>query len=76
MFSSTLECTPPSRYELSNFNPLRDVHEEDEASLRSSVLERMIEQLYAENDLLKKALAMTEKKVREERIKPRQGGDI
>ena len=43
---------------------------------RIAELERMVGQLYAENELLKKALAMTEQKVREERIKPKLGGDL
>jgi transposase len=43
---------------------------------RIAELERLVGQLYAENELLKKALVMTEKKVREERIKPMLGGDI
>ena len=33
-------------------------------------LERLLGQLHAENELLKKAFAMTQKKVREERVKP------
>ena len=37
---------------------------------RIAELERIIGQLHAENELLKKAFAMTQKKVREERIKP------
>ena len=43
---------------------------------RIAELERMVGQLYAHNELLKKALAMTERKVKEERINPRQGGDL
>ena len=43
---------------------------------RIAELERMVGQLYAQNELLKKALAMTERKVKEERIKPRQEGDL
>lgn len=42
---------------------------------RIAELERLLGQAHAENELLKKALAMTAKKVREERRKPRQGGD-
>jgi len=41
---------------------------------RIAELERMLGQLHAENELLKKAFAMTQKKVREERIKPTLGG--
>jgi transposase len=41
---------------------------------RIAELERMLGQLHAENMLLKKAFAMTQKKVREERIKPTLGG--
>jgi transposase len=37
---------------------------------RIAELERMLGQLHAENELLKKAFAMMQKKVREERIKP------
>jgi transposase len=40
---------------------------------RIAELERMLGQLHAENELLKKAFAMTQKKVREERIKPTLG---
>jgi len=40
---------------------------------RIAELERMLGQLHAENELLKKAFAMTQKKVREERIKPKLG---
>jgi transposase len=39
-------------------------------------LERLLGQAHAENELLKKAFAMTQKKVREERLKPRLGGNI
>jgi transposase len=41
---------------------------------RIAELERMHGQLHAENELLKKAFAMTQKKVREERMKPKGGG--
>ncbi len=37
---------------------------------RIAELERLLGQSHAENELLKKAFAMTQKKVREERIKP------
>ena len=37
---------------------------------RITELERLLGQAYAENGLLKKAFAMTQRKVREERIKP------
>ena len=37
-------------------------------------LERLLGQAHAENELLKKAFAMTQKKVREERLKPALGG--
>jgi transposase len=40
---------------------------------RIAELERMLGQLHAENELLKKAFAMTQKKVREERIKTKLG---
>jgi transposase len=40
---------------------------------RIAELERMLGQLHAENELLKKAFAMTQKKVRDERIKPTLG---
>lgn len=40
---------------------------------RIAELERMLGQLHAENELLKKAFAMTQKKVREERIKQKLG---
>gem|GEM_PF-242796 len=40
---------------------------------RIAELERLLGQAHAENELLKKALAMTAKKVREERRKPRLG---
>jgi len=33
-------------------------------------LERLLGQAHAENELLKKAFAMTQKKIREERLKP------
>lgn len=36
---------------------------------RIAELERMLGQLHAENELLKKAFAMSQKKIREERIK-------
>jgi transposase len=42
---------------------------------RIAELERMLGQLHAENELLKKAFAMMQKKVREERIKPTLGDD-
>jgi transposase len=41
---------------------------------RIAELERMLGQLHAENELLKKAFAMTQKKVREERVKTTVGG--
>jgi len=37
---------------------------------RIAELERLLGQAHAENELLKKAFAMTQKKAREERIKP------
>jgi transposase len=37
---------------------------------RIAELERLLGQAHAENELLKKAFALTQKKVREERIKP------
>ena len=37
---------------------------------RIAELERLLGQAHAENELLKKAFAMTQKKVREERLKP------
>jgi len=37
---------------------------------RIAELERLLGQAHAENELLKKAFVMTQKKVREERIKP------
>jgi len=40
---------------------------------RIAELERLLGQAHAEIDLLKKAFAMTQKKVREERIKPTLG---
>ena len=39
-------------------------------------LERLLGHAHAENELLKKALAMTSQKVREERRKPKLRGDI
>jgi transposase len=42
---------------------------------RIAELERLLGQSHAENELLKKALAMSAKRVREERRKPRQGDD-
>jgi transposase len=42
---------------------------------RIAELERIIGQLHAQNELLKKAFAMTQKKAREERIKPILRGD-
>lgn len=39
-------------------------------------LERLLGQSHAENELLKKAFAMTQKKVREERLKPILRDDI
>jgi hypothetical protein len=39
-------------------------------------LERLLGQSYAENELLKKAFAMTQKKVREERLEPKLRDDI
>jgi transposase len=46
----------------------------DEAKIAE--LERLLGQAHAENELLKKAFVMTQKKVREERLKPRLGGNI
>lgn len=43
---------------------------------RIAELERLLGQAHAENELLKKAFAMTQKKVREERIKPTLGDDL
>ena len=43
---------------------------------RIAELERLLGQSHAENELLKKAFAMTQKKVREERIKPTIGDDL
>lgn len=43
---------------------------------RIAELERLLGQSHAENELLKKAFAMTQKKVREERLKPILRGDI
>ena len=40
---------------------------------RIAELERLLGQAHAENELLKKAFAIMEKKVREERIKPTLG---
>ena len=37
---------------------------------RISELERLLGQAHAENELLKKAFALTQKKIREERLKP------
>jgi transposase len=37
---------------------------------RIAELERLLGQAHAENELLKKAFAMTQKKIREERLKP------
>ena len=37
---------------------------------RIAELERLLGQSHAENELLKKAFAMTQKKIREERLKP------
>ena len=42
---------------------------------RIAELERLLGQAHAENQLLKKAFAMTQKKAREERIKPTLRGD-
>jgi transposase len=42
---------------------------------RIAELERLLGQSHCENELLKKALAMSAKRVREERRKPRQGDD-
>ena len=41
---------------------------------RIAELERLLGQAHAENELLKKAFAMTQKKVRVERLKPTLGG--
>lgn len=41
---------------------------------RIAELERLLGQAYAENELLKKAFALSQKKVREERLKPALGG--
>ena len=43
---------------------------------RIAGLERLLGQSHAENELLKKAFAMTQKKVQEERIKPTLGDDL
>jgi len=43
---------------------------------RIAELERLLGQAHAEIDLLKKAFAMTQKKVREERTKPMQRDDL
>ncbi len=43
---------------------------------RIAELERLLGQSHAENELLKKAFAMTQKKVREERLKPKLRDDI
>jgi transposase len=43
---------------------------------RIAELERLLGQAHAENELLKKAFAMTQKKVREERLKPKLRDDI
>ena len=43
---------------------------------RIAELERLLGQLHAENELLKKAFAMTQKKVREERIKSTLRDDL
>ncbi len=43
---------------------------------RIAELERLLGQAHAENELLKKAFAMTQKKVREERIKPTLRDDL
>ena len=43
---------------------------------RIAELERLLGQAHAEIELLKKAFAMTQKKVREERIKPTLRGGI
>jgi len=40
---------------------------------RIAELERLLGQAHAENELLKKAFVMTQKKVREERLKPKLG---
>jgi transposase len=43
---------------------------------RIAELERLLGQAHAEIDLLKKAFAMTQKKIREERTKPLQRDDL
>jgi len=43
---------------------------------RIAELERLLGQAHAENELLKKAFAMTQKKIREERLKPILRDDI
>jgi transposase len=43
---------------------------------RISELERLLGQAHAENELLKKAFAMTQRKIREERLKPMLKDDI
>jgi transposase len=43
---------------------------------RIAELERLLGQAHAEIELLKKAFAMTQKKVREERIKPTLRDDL
>lgn len=43
---------------------------------RIAELERLLGQAHCENELLKKTLAMTTKKVREERRKPKLGDDL
>jgi transposase len=43
---------------------------------RIAELERLLGQAHAEIDLLKKAFAMTQKKIREERTKPMQRDDL
>ena len=43
---------------------------------RIAELERLLGQAHAENEILKKAFAMTQKKVREERLKPTLRGGI
>jgi transposase len=43
---------------------------------RIAELERLLGQAHAEIELLKKAFAMTQKKVREERTKPKRRDDL
>jgi len=43
---------------------------------RIAELERLLGQAHAENELLKKAFAMTQKKIMEERLKPKLRDDI